>query len=201
MSHCRPRGQTNPNGPPQDEWTAKAQEIVTIAGQRDGYCLVLGVGTGRLMEELASQYPDMRVIGLDPDADKIETLRTRWGKLNIPHQRLSALVGDIVSAQLPPYLANLVVSEDIESAGTAHGDVFVEKVFYSLRPYGGRVCLGADLQTLFRSGVDAAGLANAEVRREGQYTILERPAHCRARRTGLINTPMPPTRSCPRINW
>jgi len=86
--------------PGEDEWTTKAQAVLAATGVDEGYCLVLGVGTGRLMEELARQhylhkddysYPyDLHIIGLDPNAAKIEILRRRWDDMGIPNERLGA---------------------------------------------------------------------------------------------------------------
>lgn len=170
-----PSGGTDPiDWPPEDGWTVQAQAILDEAGQDEGYCLVLGVGTGRLMEELA-RLSGLLVIGLDPDTAKVETLRAHWADdIGVSAERLSVIVGDICSLQLPSYLANLITSEDIDSAGTGNGDEFVEKVFYSLRPYGGQACFSSDLEALFNQGVAARGLEVADVRRSGVYTILER---------------------------
>ena len=38
--------------PPADTWTTRAREILEQAGVRNGYCLALGLGSGRLVEEL-----------------------------------------------------------------------------------------------------------------------------------------------------
>jgi outer membrane protein assembly factor BamB len=169
--------------PAEDQWTTKAQAVLAATGTDEGYCLVLGVGTGRLMEELARQYYlhkddypypyDLRIIGLDPDAAKIETLRQRWDDMGVPSERLSAFVGDICTEQLPPYLAHLIVSEDLLAAGADNGDTFVEKVFYSLRPYGGKVCFSSDALELLQQGA-ANGLANADVTISGDFALLER---------------------------
>jgi len=170
--------------PGEDEWTTKAQAVLAAAGVDEGYCLVLGVGTGRLMEELARQYYlhkddysypyDLRIIGLDPNAAKIETLRRRWDDMGIPSECLSAFVGDICTAQLPPYLAHLIVSEDLGAAGTANGNTFVEKVFHSLRPYGGQVCFSSEALELLQQGAAAGELANANVTLSGDFALLER---------------------------
>jgi outer membrane protein assembly factor BamB len=37
-------------------------------------------------------------------------------------------------------MANLIVSEDLQAAGTSKGNIFIERVFHSLRPYGGTAC-------------------------------------------------------------
>ena len=170
--------------PAEDEWTTKAQAVLAATGVDEGYCLVLGVGTGRLMEELARQhylhkddnlYPyDLRIIGLDPNATKIETLRRRWDNMGIPSEYLNAFVGDISTAQLPLYLAHLIVSEDLTAAGTANGNTFVEKVFSSLRPYGGQVCFSSEALELLQQGAAAGELANANVSLSGDFALLER---------------------------
>ncbi|MEE8306817.1 MAG: PQQ-binding-like beta-propeller repeat protein, partial [Gammaproteobacteria bacterium] len=170
--------------PAEDHWTTEAQAVLAATGVDEGYCLVLGVGTGRLMEELTRQhylhkddypYPyDLRIIGLDPDAAKIETLRRRWDDMGIPSERLSAFVGDIYTAQLPPYLAQLIVSQDLLAAGAVNGNTFVEKVFYSLRPYGGKACFSSDALELLQQGAASGGLANADVTLSGDFALLER---------------------------
>lgn len=160
--------------PAEDEWTKQARALVESTGHNQGYCVVLGIGTGRLMEELVRQNPDMRVIGLDPDAAKIDTLRRRWDAMGVPRERLSALVGDLRTAGLPPYMASLICSEDVASSGADAGNDFVAKAFFSLRPYGGKICLGSDARALLQQGVDAGRLEVAEVRSDGRHSMLER---------------------------
>jgi hypothetical protein len=159
--------------PAEDAWTTKARTILDITGVDEGYCLVLGVGTGRLMEELAREH-DLHIIGIDPDFHKIGTLRRRWDDLGIPRERLSDFAGDICTAQLPPYLAHLVVSEDFLAAGTANGDTFVENVFYSLRPYGGKVCFPSEALELLQHGAATGDLDKANVTLSGDFALLER---------------------------
>ncbi|MFQ6034576.1 MAG: PQQ-binding-like beta-propeller repeat protein [Sedimentisphaerales bacterium] len=164
--------------PVEDEWTTKAQDILAATGVDEGYCLVLGVGSGRLMEELARQAElnqyDLHVIGLDPDPAKIDTLRNRWLGMGILNEQLSAVVGEICTAQFPPYLAHLIVSEDLNAAGIDYGNTFVEKAFYSLRPYGGQICLGAETLELLQQAAAAGELANANITVSGNFAVLER---------------------------
>ena len=164
--------------PATDAWTTMAEDILTASQANEGYCMVLGVGTGRLMEELARQVEinqyDMYIIGLDPDAAKVKALRERWHGMGILNQRLSAFAGEICTEKLPPYLAHLIVSEDLDAAGKANGTQFVEKVFHSLRPYGGTVCFPDTEQTMLEQGVLRGRLANAEVSISGDYALLER---------------------------
>jgi len=164
--------------PPADKWTTTAQNILAASGVNEGYCLVLGVGSGRLMEELAraakSNAYDLHVIGLDPDPARIEMLRNRWHSMGILNEQLSAMVGDISTAGLPPYLAHLIVSEDLEAAGIGNASTFVEETFYSLRPYGGKICFGVETLGLLQQAAGTGALANADVRASGAFAILER---------------------------
>ena len=109
----------------------------------EGYCLVLGAGTGRLAEELG-RLSDMEIIVLDPDKSKVDALRRGWQQMNLTGEKISALTGEICSSNFPAYLANLIVSEDLTAAGIDDGNDFVKQAFYSLRPYGGKICLQTD---------------------------------------------------------
>jgi hypothetical protein len=69
--------------------------------------------------------------------------------LGLPRERLSVLQGDVLTAELPPYLANLIVSEDLESDCIGTGEVFLRRAFSALRPYGGAICLEQDIEGPF----------------------------------------------------
>ncbi|NQV31636.1 MAG: PQQ-binding-like beta-propeller repeat protein, partial [Phycisphaeraceae bacterium] len=59
-----------------DSWRRDVEQILRAARKSSGYALVWGVGTGRLIEELATQTR-MHIIAVDTDAGKVETLRRR----------------------------------------------------------------------------------------------------------------------------
>ena len=46
-----------------------------------------------------------------------------------------------MSLKLPPYLANLIVSEDMRAAGIDKDGACIKRIFNALRPYGGTACL------------------------------------------------------------
>ncbi len=153
------------SAPPFDEWTRRARYIIGRTGVAEGYCLVWGIGTGRLVEKLARQS-DLRIVVVDPDKDKIEALRRRLDEAGLYGARVAAHLGDPLSFSFPPYLASLIVSEDLQAAGIDTGKTFVQRIFYALRPYGGVACLPvpADKQDSFAKWVTAAKLQNAEIR-------------------------------------
>jgi SAM-dependent methyltransferase len=111
-------------------------------GEKEGYCLLLGLGTGELLFELVNQS-ELHIVALDPDAEKVASMRRKLDEAGLYGTRVAVHLGDVTTAQLPPYMANLVVSEDLDAAGFEKGDIFIERVFHSLRPYGGTACFSA----------------------------------------------------------
>ena len=89
-------------------------------------------------------------------------------------ERVAVTTADPDAVLLPPYLAELMVSEDLGPAGATVGRDFVSKAFASLRPYGGVACLpiADDDRATFAAAAD--GLANGRVRTVGEWTLLSR---------------------------
>jgi len=125
-----------PAGPRQ--WKNKVRQILEMTDERDGYCLLLGLGTGELLYQLVNQSK-LHIVALDPDSGKAEAIRRRLDEAGLYGTRVAVHVGDITTMQLPPYMANLVVSED-RSQKSALSSVLVKRIFHSLRPYGGTAC-------------------------------------------------------------
>ncbi len=121
-------------------WKNGTRQILETTGKKEGYCLLLGLGTGELLNELVSQSR-LHVIALDPNAEKVAAVRRKLDEAGLYGTRAAAHVGDVTTMQLPPYMADLIVSEDLDAAGLEKGDIFIERVFHSLRPYGGAACL------------------------------------------------------------
>jgi len=122
-----------------DHWKAKAKQILETTEQREGYCLLLGLGTGELLHHLLTQSK-LHIIALDSDPEKIDAMRRSLDRAGKYGTRVSLHLGDVTTMQLPPYMANLIVSEDLQAAGLHKGSPFLERVYYSLRPYGGTAC-------------------------------------------------------------
>jgi len=148
-----------------DEWTSRVASILKETDAKSGYCVLLGIGTGRLLDELLAQT-NLHVIALDPDADKVAAQRRRLDAHGLYGSRVAVLEGDICSVSLPPYLAQLVVSEDLDASGFDQGQEFASRVFQCLRPYGGVACLPipATRYSEFAELVSHSDLPNAELR-------------------------------------
>src|SRR5262249_23323087 len=128
----------------------------------------------RLLTELARQS-NLRLIAVDPDEKKVDALRRQLVALGLYGERVSVDAGDPLTFPLPPYLANLMVSESLAAVGIEMNAAFLKKAFQSLRPYGGIACLPGSMEksTLDRMTTDL-GLANARVKESSAGLLLVR---------------------------
>ncbi|MHC4983489.1 MAG: outer membrane protein assembly factor BamB family protein, partial [Planctomycetota bacterium] len=157
LDYCRPV----PPAVRHDEWRAKTARMLKAVGVEEGHCVVLGMETGRLVEELLRQSK-LHLIVLEPDESRAAAGRRRLDDLGLYGRRVHILPGHLESVDMPPYLASLMVSE--WAAGAA-GEEVIRRAFDVLRPYGGTLCLFQDgaSAAAFKRRVEALKLPNAEV--------------------------------------
>ena len=172
VTYDRPTPESSrPASDPSDQ---DAHDILQAAGMTEGYALVLGLGTGRLAESLV-RGSKLHVIAIDPDPAKVDEFRRRMTEAGLYGTRVAARVGDPVEYSLPPYLATVVASEDVQAAGIDRGRAFFEAAYRTLRPYGGTACLPLNAESL-RERLAAVELAGAEVKPLGEkLAVLVRP--------------------------
>lgn len=125
-----------------DEWTRLAKSMLETAGGNAGYAIVAGLKDGRLVAELLAQSR-FHVIAVDADSQIIDGLRRAFGTDERFISRFQAIVDDPANVGLPPYLANLIVTEDPEKLQLDTGSR-LRILYESLRPYGGTLCLPLD---------------------------------------------------------
>lgn len=130
-----------PSVPAQADGSAvdAARAVLEVTGQTEGYGLVLGLDSGRLVEELARRS-NLHVIAIDTDAGKIAALRERLQEAGLYGSRVCVRTGDPLGYPLPPYMANLIVSERSGEISADNIDSIVRTVYPKLRPYGGSAC-------------------------------------------------------------
>jgi len=159
----------------RDGWRETAGRMLEACGTTNGYALVWGVGSGRLVEELLSQS-GMRVVAIDPGTERVNALRQRLAESGLYGTRVAVHAGSPLDCGLPPYMATLLVSEDLSSSGFSQGVRFAETALRSLRPYGGAACLSLspDDDARLSTWVEQAGLERAEIRKTGGLTLLRR---------------------------
>jgi len=163
------------------QWKNKVRQILEMTDEspqdalrQDGYCLLPGLGNGELLYQLVSQS-ELHIVAFDPDSGKVEAIRRRLDEAGLYGTRVAVHVGDITTMQLPPYMANLVVSED-RSQKSALSSVLFERVFHSLRPYGGTACFLAPqnehIQIMRR--LLESQLPGSKITSSGEFVMLTR---------------------------
>ncbi len=152
---ARPRTYRTPAPPTAvvDAWTHRTRELLRTTGVRDGYAVVWGVGSGRLVAELVRQSA-LRVVVLEPDADRVQSFRAQLVAADVPGERVTVLPGEPASVALPPYLASLVTAEEAPPTALHGPDDWLPAVYAALRPYGGVLCL--PLPDHYRGKIEAA---------------------------------------------
>ncbi len=141
-----------------------------------GYAVVWGVGSGQLVEELLART-QLNLIVIEPSEERAQTLRQRLIAARTYGTRAAVLTADCNTIQLPPYLASLMTSEDLFEAGVVPGPEFMQRVFTSLRPYGGVACLPLpeekrpDLSSFATLSADTA---QAKMQSDGDWVLMTR---------------------------
>ena len=181
---CFGKAQTSPNTFPvanreiaaqQDDWTSKTQKMLQLTKPGNGYCLVLGTGSGRLLEELVQQS-QLTLIAVEPDKTKVETLRTKFDTAGLYGSRVIVHQGNPLAFELPAYMAELIVSEDLTALGKPLAAEDWHTIYKSLRPYGGKACLelmDAELK-LLEYIVAGKQLPRAALKQADGFTLLSR---------------------------
>ena len=125
-----------------DVWTMVVQSMLTNrADLAQGLALVWGVGSGRLVEELAKQAPGLMIVAADPDTNKLMRLRREMDAAGWSGARVSTLQGNPMDCGFAPYQAALIMSEDVNACGFSNGAAMVQMLYKCTRPFGGEIWL------------------------------------------------------------
>jgi len=117
-----------------------AAHILSDTHVTKGYCVVYGLGSGRLAYELAKRS-ELTVIGFDEGVDRVSGLQKRFYEARAYGTRITFRhVPSLDRLPLTSCLANLIVSESLLSDGPPKGSA--AEVYRILRPGGGVACLG-----------------------------------------------------------
>lgn len=140
-----------------------------------GFALVLGAGDDDLVDRLL-EHGDRHVIVIDPDADRVATLRQRFVDRGWYGQRVACHAADPLTFPFPPYLAEVLIVGDRSVLGDIARGGVIEHLFQPLRPYGGTAFLPLDAaeHDWLDEWVRAAGMTGAALERDGDMTVLRR---------------------------
>ncbi|MHB8903118.1 MAG: outer membrane protein assembly factor BamB family protein, partial [Thermoguttaceae bacterium] len=164
--------------PADDALAARARDALAASGQTEGYALVLGLETGRMVEELARKS-NLLVIAIEPDDGKVAVARERLLEAGLYGSRVWIRTGDPLSYPLPPFMASLVVSERSEAIPAESVGSLVETVFSRLRPYGGTACARA-------AEVPAGSFKSPQEKRPAGMKVVDENGWVLLRREGAL---------------
>lgn len=167
----------DPAPPPAvpDARAAMARRMIEMTGREPGFGLVVGVGDGRLVEELVRQS-SLHVIAIDSDAEKIESLRQHWGAAGWYGRRVAAIVAEPMHLPLPPYFCRLIASDDPTALKLDAQPEAATHLFGLLRPLGGVASLPLSerqhghLGDLLREANSPEGV----LQRDGEMSVVRR---------------------------
>ena len=128
-----------PGSPP--EVATRAQQLVQLADAAEGYALWYGASDTDLLHAVLS-HSKLRVDVVDPDAEHVNRLRVQFDSAGLYGSRVAMHVGDPLSFQSPPYIANLIVIGRPWAARYATA-AFITAIYDSVRPYGGALWFDA----------------------------------------------------------
>lgn len=162
-----------PITPKANRWAGVAKQILQQPESQDGFAISMGIGTGRLIEQILLQSK-IHVIVIDPDAAKVNAFRRKMDAGGLYGSRVSAQVGTPGKFPFPPYLANLIFCED--AGGMVRSAETIASLYRPLRPYGGTAYLPVATAALskIQALARAARLENATVKTEGSLVLLVR---------------------------
>ena len=149
--------------------TRRARRLLAQTGAREGVCLLLGLGDGRLADELA-RLSALHVVAVEADAGKVLAARRRLDDAGLYGTRVAVVEAEPASFPFPPYLASLIVAERFD------GEASARALFRALRPYGGVACVPvrAGRRGELTRWVSRAGPSGARVAFEGGLALLTR---------------------------
>jgi outer membrane protein assembly factor BamB len=146
--------------------SAVTESILKEEEFRAGYCLVLGAGSGILALDLL-RHSDLQMVLVEPDPIVTKELRERLDREGVYGTRIAIIQESLETAGLPPYFANLVVSEDFSSFSDLAQNRTLQAVYKSTRPYGGswRFALTDEQHVALKENIATAQLVNADLKR------------------------------------
>jgi len=158
-----------------------ADKILQETGIRNGYCLVLGFGEGRLAYELAARS-NLRIIGIDDDPKAVATARNLFKDTGIYGSRISVHEGNLDSLPYSDYFADLIVSEKMLTTGEICGSA--SEIMRLLRPDGGTAWLGTPSATgktltpaALKNWAEQGAIQNYSIQeQDGLWLTFQRPA-------------------------
>ncbi|MCE9556958.1 MAG: PQQ-binding-like beta-propeller repeat protein [Planctomycetes bacterium] len=161
---------------PATKQEAQSSPLLKVANAKAGYGVVFGAGDIESIEAILRQS-ELRLIVIDPAAEKVQALRERMVAAGRYGSHIAARVGNANSISLPPYLANFVWCKDPKYFGMENAQAIRTRILPILHPYGGTACLRlpAAAHKQLAEIIAADSTSGAKVELQDGYSKLYRP--------------------------
>lgn len=161
--------------PPSADVAPEVAQLIETVGAREGYVLWFGLDDERLLAAVAASS-ELHIVGVDPDAQKIDRLRRRIDQIGWYGKRIALETGTLDTYLAPPYLANVIIVGR-SLAPSLRDAKRLARVFESVRPYGGKLWIqtGGAAGDLGPADLATAELTQAEVATLDGAVVLTRP--------------------------
>ncbi|NRA39721.1 MAG: PQQ-binding-like beta-propeller repeat protein [Planctomycetes bacterium] len=144
-----------------------AKDILKASAHKTGWCLVLGLEDGSLVESIA-RNSEMKVVGIDADEEKVLKIRQALQMSGLYGTQIQIICADPSKVQTPQYFAKIITSENMKAAKK----ILKDGIASSLRPYNGQVILPQAENKMKAYGklLDCKGV----VSKKGKYGVYTR---------------------------
>jgi outer membrane protein assembly factor BamB len=128
---------------PAAEALATAHRILDATDVREGYALVHAVDNADILEALAT-HSELLLVAVQPDGAAIDAWRRQLDDEGLYGVRVAVHEGTPFTFDAPPYMASLTVLANLDGAAVPKDQRLLERVFHSMRPYGGKLWCSSD---------------------------------------------------------
>jgi len=153
----------------------KALSVITQTGVKEGYALLYGISSGDFLEALV-RNSNLHITAVDSDPATVEKMRLRFDMTGHYGKRIAVHHGNPYNFYVPPYVASLTIIDNLESADYQCNKNFLERIFFSMRPYGGKLWLNTSAggKRAFLEMAENSKLHRLQNCSSDNYTILSR---------------------------
>ena len=172
-------------------------EMLTYTTARAGYAVIDQPPDEQSLVALAHQT-QFHVIALQDDEQRRESLRVALRSRGLLGTRVAVVPGNLQTADLPPYLADLIVTGASRATAPADAQQIVGLV-NGLRPYGGTALWSCGTQESAALAASCApSVPDAQLETVDRGLLVAVPVHCRGRGPGRARMPTLATPWCRR---
>ncbi len=119
---------------PREQWNSVAGNLLEGLGEKEGYALILGTGSGDLARAML-QRSKMHVVIVENDPETVRNLRHELIEAGMYGERAAVIQSTPASFAVQPYLFSIVASEDAVAAGIGSDPAVLSRILDRLRPY------------------------------------------------------------------